>query len=119
MGRRRSEELWQHWERVVGDQESSGLTVAEFCRRRGISSASFYAWRRKVSVTSPPVHRRRSWSQACPLFVPLPVSASSAEDTHFEVKLPNGISVNVPPRFEVSPLASLLQTVMSCENENA
>ena len=119
MARGRSEERRQHWERVVGDQESSGLTVAEFCRRRDISPASFYAWRRKVSGTSPTVHRSPSSSQAAPLFVPLPLADSSSEGAHFEVKFPNGISVNVPPRFEVSPLASLLQAVMLCEIEHA
>ena len=38
----------QWWRRQVERQEQSSLTVAEFCRRSGISPATLYAWKRRV-----------------------------------------------------------------------
>ena len=34
------------WQALIGCQAGSGLSVAEFCRRESISTASFYRWRR-------------------------------------------------------------------------
>lgn len=36
------------WRGLLQRQESSGLSVAAFCRRAGVSQPSFYAWRRKL-----------------------------------------------------------------------
>ena len=33
------------WQALVGRHCSSGLTVEAFCRREGVSTASFYRWR--------------------------------------------------------------------------
>ena len=34
-------------------QAESGVTVAEVCRKLGISEATFYAWKKKYSGLSP------------------------------------------------------------------
>lgn len=34
------------WQALIGRQAGSGLSVADFCRRESISTASFYRWRR-------------------------------------------------------------------------
>ena len=36
------------WRSLVRRQAASGLSVSAFCRRWGISQASFYVWRRKL-----------------------------------------------------------------------
>jgi hypothetical protein len=43
--------LGREWwlERVV-EQAASGLSVAEFCRQRRLSSPSFYGWLRKLAA---------------------------------------------------------------------
>jgi transposase-like protein len=38
----------QKWREVVGEQRASGLSVAVFCRRRGIVPSSFYRWMGKL-----------------------------------------------------------------------
>jgi hypothetical protein len=30
------------------------LSVAEFCRREGVSTASFYTWRKRLGAAAPP-----------------------------------------------------------------
>jgi len=37
------------WRKLVEDQRASGLPVSAFCRERGISQASLFAWRRRLS----------------------------------------------------------------------
>ena len=34
------------WQALIGRQAGSGLSVADFCRRESISTASLYRWRR-------------------------------------------------------------------------
>jgi len=36
------------WQEIVDRQVRSGLPVAEFCQREGLSVASFYGWRSKL-----------------------------------------------------------------------
>jgi transposase-like protein len=38
----------QWWRRQIQRQQEGSLTVAEFCRRLGVSTVSFYAWRRRL-----------------------------------------------------------------------
>jgi hypothetical protein len=39
---------------VVSSQRSSGLSVAAFCRREGISPPTFYRWQREMEHRRPP-----------------------------------------------------------------
>ncbi len=42
----------KYWRRLVAAWEKSGLTQAEFCRRRGIEAVNFGWWKRKLSMAS-------------------------------------------------------------------
>ena len=119
MARRRSEARWKDWQAIVAEQDSSGQTVAEFCRRRKLNPSSFYAWRRKLSAAAPAQRDSPSTTATAPMFVPLPLMDSVAPQEVFEVKLPNGVSVTVPARFEAAVLASLLQAATALERGNA
>ena len=48
MGRLADPAVRLRWEERMGAFERSGLTVAQFCEQIGISTASFYVWRRKL-----------------------------------------------------------------------
>lgn len=37
------------WRRRLRDFDRGRATVAEFCRREGVSDAAFYQWRRKLA----------------------------------------------------------------------
>ena len=43
------------WRRQIQRQEDGGLTVAEFCRRLGVSTVTFYAWKRRLREAPPAV----------------------------------------------------------------
>ncbi|WP_231665226.1 MULTISPECIES: transposase [unclassified Pseudoalteromonas] len=44
----RSQEQWQS---IIKDQQSSGLTIIDYCRQHKLSLTSFYAHRKKLNVT--------------------------------------------------------------------
>src|SRR5271170_4446886 len=36
------------WRPIIDGQRTSGLTVAAYCRNRGITQGSFYTWKRRL-----------------------------------------------------------------------
>jgi hypothetical protein len=38
-----------YWQRLLADWERSGLSQAEFCRRRGVKAVTFAWWKRRLS----------------------------------------------------------------------
>lgn len=69
-------------------------TVAEFCRREGISVPSFYAWRRRLAPAPAPPRRGEAPAPAPdrPAFVPVTILSQAAVEVH----LPNGVRVCLP-----------------------
>jgi hypothetical protein len=43
----------QWWRRQIQRQKDGSLTVAEFCRRLGVSTVTFYAWKRRLREAPP------------------------------------------------------------------
>jgi hypothetical protein len=119
----RSEERWLYWRRVLEEHGTSGLSIAAFCRERKLSQASFYSWRHKIASplteNGEPDSDSGSPSSSRPLFVSVPLPDAVPSVGRFEVQLPNGIRVSVPPQFDGATLARLLQTVTGIENEHA
>lgn len=51
MARAADPALAEWWFELIELADESWLTVAEFCRQHGVSTASFYNWRRKFRDT--------------------------------------------------------------------
>ncbi|WP_425305508.1 IS66 family insertion sequence element accessory protein TnpA [Bremerella cremea] len=70
-GPRRDLSKERGWREVISGQAKSGLSVRAFCLQRGVSEASFYAWRRELArrddvagEASPRADRpSRAWQQ--------------------------------------------------------
>lgn len=105
MGRGRSVERERYWREVIGDQAGSGLSISAFCRERGVSPASFFSWRRKLAAGGR--------EEVIGKFVPIELvpPAAPAERPGFEVALPSGLRVHVPPRFDADALRELLDVL--------
>ncbi|HUM06517.1 MAG TPA: transposase [Terriglobales bacterium] len=41
------------WRERIAEQQSSGLSVKQFCKERGLSSWSFYKWRKQLREAGP------------------------------------------------------------------
>jgi hypothetical protein len=94
----------QWWRRQVERQAKSGFTVAEFCRRLGVSTVSFYAWKRRFRETPPisPLNPQRPSARPVPeangvsTSPFLPVSILNADAAgQLEVELANACVVRV------------------------
>ena len=53
-GRRPDPATPRLWQQRLDRFRKSGLAVAHFCEREGISTASFYAWRRRLQADAAP-----------------------------------------------------------------
>jgi hypothetical protein len=78
------------WRLRLRRQATGGLSIPGFCKRERVSTASFYAWRRRLAA--PPV----ATPSDPPLFVPIRLDPTSpAHDTSpdlgFEIELPHRI----------------------------
>jgi len=63
----------EEWRQIIDGQPPSGLTVAAYCRDRGIKDSAFYSWKRRLH--SPAKSNRSS----APAFVEVtPPSAGTA-----------------------------------------
>lgn len=83
------------WRQRLERFDLSNVSVARFCRREGVSVASFYHWRKKLVVkTRPPATPRRIAPPAC-AFKPLSITATTTSPT-IAVHLPGGARVEVP-----------------------
>ena len=73
-----------YWREIVERQPESGLSVARFCEDEGVSTASFYNWRRRLA-------------ESCderPSFVPVQVRADGG--SALEIVLPGAVTIRVP-----------------------
>ena len=116
MGRRMDAAVYAAWRRRWERFQVSGLTVAEFCRREGVSQPAFYQWRKRLSQEAaepartspggPGVGRDARPNPAA--FVEVAWHPAGA----VEIELPNGVRVRVPLDQEAT-LVTTLRTVGS------
>jgi transposase-like protein len=92
------------WRRQIRCQKDGNLSVAEFCRRLGVSTVTFYTWRRRfgeTSVASPsrpeePTPRSTPTTNGAPTAAFLPVSILDVGSTgQLEIALANACVVRL------------------------
>jgi hypothetical protein len=99
-GRARDERKERQWPRWIGAWQTSGLSVRAFCDQRGLTVASFYAWRR--------VLERRAAEKAAFVPVQVVVDAVPTQTCALEVILLDGRTVRVAPGFDATTVRQLL-----------
>jgi hypothetical protein len=98
----------QFWRDTLAAFATSGLTVREFCRLRGLHEKRFYTWRRDLGLS--PVVRPATAPSDPPAargFVPVRV----VSDPVAEVALPGGVTVRVPLSSDPAHVARLVAAV--------
>jgi hypothetical protein len=109
MGRLASAALAARWRERIDRWRSSGLSVAEFCRREGISEPSFFAWRKRLAGrrAKSPVRRQAK----SPRFVELPPLAWSAM-AGVQIALPGGAIVTLSPQATTELVTAAIRAAM-------
>lgn len=97
MGRKQSGGAEAVWRERLTRFDAGDLTVAEFCRREGVSNPSFYQWRKRLRRRAGSARRAeqadRGGAADLPArFVPVNVAGVSAA----EIELPTGMKIRVP-----------------------
>jgi transposase-like protein len=92
----RSSSARERWRQIVERQQDSGLSVAEFCRRRGVAAPSLFAWKRRLGAEAPPEARPTFVAvrpEAEPTLTPGGVDPAAAIELHVGARrliLPRG-----------------------------
>lgn len=114
MGRRMETAVCAAWRRRWARFQEAGLTVAEFCRREGVSQPAFYQWRKRLAreaaeaaQTSPETAAIGADTRPSPAAF---VEVAWHRAVAVEIELPNGARVRVPVDHEAA-LVTTLRTV--------
>ena len=96
------------WRGLVREQESSGESVQEFARQRGLAPATIYWWRSRLRRRS---SKRGERMQLAPVTVLRSPGSPRSSAEGFEVELANGRRLRVPADFDGEALGRLLTTL--------
>jgi hypothetical protein len=112
----RSRTVDLRWKATLNDFRRSGLTQAEFCRRRQISLHSFRKHLYQPRPGRPTPGDDRSPASADRPFLPVtilpdPIPSITASPSHLELVLSNGRRIVVAPGFDPQTLRRLLAVV--------
>jgi len=91
MARERGAAAERIWRERMARYRRCGETVADFCEHEGVSTPTFYAWRRRLTGSAV---NERATRRSAPLFVPLSLGAAVAG---VRIVLPGGAVVELPP----------------------
>ena len=115
---RRNVEKEAFWRSHLGRQSFSGESIRGYCRRRGLSEASFHFWRREIASRDHQVDRTSGSDTAGLIAVEIvgdPSPGSTASST-LEIECPGGVVIRL--REDVS--TDVLQRVMrACQQIHA
>ena len=112
----RSRTIDLRWNALLNDFRRSGLTQADFCRRRQISLHSFRKHLYQPSPSQPAPSDDRSSASADHHFLPVtilpePIPSITASQPHLELILSNGRRIAVAPGFDPQTLRRLIAVV--------
>jgi len=91
MARERGAAAERIWRERLARYRRSGESVVDFCEREGVSTPTFYAWKRRLSGSAV---NGQATTRSAPLFVPLSLGAVAAG---VRIVLPGGAVVELPP----------------------
>ena len=117
-----------YWRGLLTAWADSGLSQAEFCRRRGIKAVTLAWWKRRLRATGGTGRERRgrrvgSRRRARFVEVALPHGASFAPaprgsslaptSNRYELVLPGGVGLWLPDDFDPERVARLVQVLVA------
>jgi hypothetical protein len=109
------------WRELLARHASSNLSVDEICRKAAVSTASFYAWRRRLGSSSPPIER----SALVPVRIVsdevTPPTEGSAEAILIEVAPVPGapaLRISIPTGCDEESIRRVIQAILRSGGAN-
>ena len=121
-GRVRDSRREVQWRRVVREQEQSGLSIREFCRRRGLPESAFHFWRRELNRRQAQQEQaQQSGAAGGPAFVEVRVGRQAVEQAGglVVIELPGGRRVHVAPPVDRDAVREVLAALEWAESAAA
>jgi transposase-like protein len=90
----------EEWFSLIQECRTSGLSVKDFCKNKGIHSSNFYYW----------VKRQRSTDEAG--FLPVAISKhvmTAYSQQMVEIVYPNGVSLRFSSEVDIRMLSQLIR----------
>lgn len=92
------------WRERIAEQERSGISVKQFCKERGLTECSFYAWRKRLRQRQEPVRfalvERRAGSR----------QEGTAQGS-LELVMPTGARLRISPGVDSTTLRTVLEAL--------
>jgi hypothetical protein len=108
MARQQQTERETYWQDLIDRQRASQQSIAEFCQDEGVSTASFYVWRRRLQSCCRPVPSQRPRPALVPVrIVPEPSLAREA----VIVEWPGGIVLRIATGCDEAILRTVVATL--------
>ena len=119
------------WGFVLSEHAQSGLSISEFCRREGVSQASFYQWRKRLAVSTAMTTSTQTSEipTAITSFIPVEVVAPASRhsaDEHpinqsnnvaLTIRTPQGYAIDVWASTPIDVLQSSLRALQQLSAE--
>lgn len=96
----------EFWKGHLAGWQSGGLTQGAYCRQHALSLPSFGYWRRVLS--------RRPLMPSSLLLVPIVVGEPESVAETIEVRLPNGVQVQLPVGMAAARWLPTVQALLTC-----
>jgi len=115
--RNRSAEKEAVWRSLISAQAGSGVSVRQFCLRREVSEASFYAWRRVILQrdaergSAAIAKSGDAASDLRPKLIPVtvaPADAATASAAPLEIVTPHGLTLRFTAATAPQTIAALI-----------
>lgn len=117
-----------YWQRLLTEWERSGLSQAEFCRRRGLKAVNLAWWKRRLRAADGAAggrRERRAGRAVRSGFVEVAVSRGSASvsalrapssvptSDRYELVLPGSVELRLPDDFDPERVARLVRELVA------
>jgi hypothetical protein len=103
----------QLWRERIASQQTSGQTVAAWCRDAGVAKQSFYAWRRRLAAGD----ESRRTPQVAPVALPVQITSLLPPPAPLEMQLPSGVVLRIAAGCDARLLREALLAVRSLDAE--
>ena len=91
-----------HWQNIFEQQQSSGLSIIQFCRDNNVNTSTFYAWRKRLSGKVLSVKPQ----QVIPLIIH---EQSFTQSSMVKITTPRGYQLDFDSTLAHQTLAQLLK----------
>ena len=104
----------RYWAKLVAAWRRSGLSQADFCRRRDIQVGAFRWWKRQLGKPSGDIRKRHGRApQTAHRFVEVRLKGTPVVPA-YEIILHHGRVLRLPDSFDPTVVARLITAVESC-----